>query len=46
MNTNMDFYSEFKNYATNHMGVSGMEFYNWEKLQASIYAENQSNLSE
>ena len=37
MNTNIDFHSEFRNYAMNHMGVSGMEFYNWEKSQASIY---------
>ena len=37
MNTNMDFYSEFKNYAMNHMGVSGMKFHDWEKLQTSIY---------
>ena len=37
MNTNMDFYSEFKNYAMNHMGISGMQFHYWDKLQASIY---------
>lgn len=37
MNTNMDFYSEFKNYAMNHMGISGMKFHDWEKLQTSIY---------
>jgi len=37
MNTNMDFYSEFKNYAMNHMGISGMQLHYWDKLQASIY---------
>lgn len=37
MNTNMDFYSEFKNYAMNHMGISGMQFHYWDKLQTSIY---------
>lgn len=37
MNTNTDFYSEFKNYAMNHMGISGMQLHYWDKLQASIY---------
>ena len=37
MNTNIDYYSEFKNYAIKHMGVSGMQFHYWDKLQASIY---------
>lgn len=37
MNTSMDFYSEFKNYAIKHMGISGMQFHYWDKLQASIY---------
>lgn len=34
----VDFYSEFRNYAIKHMGVSGMQFYNWEKLQNSLYS--------
>jgi ATP-dependent Clp protease protease subunit len=33
----MDYYSEFKNYAMNHMGISGMQLHYWDKLQASIY---------
>ena len=37
MNTSMDFYSEFKNYAIKHMGISGMQFHYWEKLQSTIY---------
>jgi len=37
INTNMDYYSEFKNYAMNHMGISGMQLHYWDKLQASIY---------
>ena len=37
MKTNLDFYSEFKNYATNHMGISGMQFHYWETLQSSLY---------
>ena len=37
MNTSVDFYSEFKNYAIKHMGISGMQFHYWEKLQSTIY---------
>ena len=37
MNNNMDYYGEFRNYAMNHMGISGMQFHYWEKLQATIY---------
>lgn len=33
----IDFYSEFKNYATNHMGISGMQLHYWEELQKNIY---------
>jgi ATP-dependent Clp protease protease subunit len=33
----IDFYSEFKDYATKHMGVSGLQFHYWEKLQDNIY---------
>jgi ATP-dependent Clp protease protease subunit len=35
--TNMDFYSEFENYATKHMGITGMQFRYWEQLQESLY---------
>ena len=35
---NVDFYSEFKNYAINHMGITGMQFHYWEQLQNSIYS--------
>ena len=37
----IDFYSEFKDYATKHMGVSGLQFHYWEKLQDNIYKNNQ-----
>ena len=37
INTNMDYYSEFKNYAMNHMGISGMQLHYWDKLQTSLY---------
>jgi len=37
----MDFYSEFKNYAMNHMGISGMEFHYWDKMQETLYANTQ-----
>jgi ATP-dependent Clp protease protease subunit len=33
----LDFYSEFKNYATKHMGISSIQFHYWENLQATIY---------
>lgn len=33
----IDFYSEFNNYATKHLGVSGLQMYYWEKLQDSLY---------
>jgi ATP-dependent Clp protease protease subunit len=33
----IDFYSEFKDYATKHMGVTGLQFHYWEKLQDRIY---------
>jgi ATP-dependent Clp protease protease subunit len=38
----IDFYSEFKNYAMNHMGVTTMEFHYWEKLQDRLYSSNAS----
>ena len=34
---NYDWYADFRNFATNHMGISGMQFHNWEILQNSIY---------
>lgn len=33
----LDFYSEFKDYATKHMGISSIQFHYWENLQATIY---------
>ena len=38
----LDFYSEFKDYATKHMGVSGLQFHYWEKLQDRIYSTSAS----
>jgi ATP-dependent Clp protease protease subunit len=32
----MNYTDEFKNYAIKHMGVSSMEFYEWEKLQDKL----------
>jgi hypothetical protein len=34
----LDYYSEFQNYNKKHMGMSGMEFYQWEQLQNTIYS--------
>lgn len=33
----IDFYSEFKDYATKHMGISGLQFHYWEQLQNTLY---------
>ena len=33
-----DYYGEFKNYALKHLGISGMQFHYWEKLQDRIYS--------
>lgn len=38
----VDFYSEFKDYATKHMGISSLDLYNWEKLQERIYGPSAS----
>ena len=45
MYSNIDFQSEFKSYAMKHLGVSGMEFYNWEQMQNSIYNSVMVNAS-
>ena len=34
----LDFYSEFKDYATKNMGVSGIQFHYWEQLQNTLYS--------
>ena len=34
----LDFYTEFKDYATKHMGVSGIQFHYWEQLQNTLYS--------
>ncbi len=33
----LDFFNEFKDYATKHLGVSGLQMHYWEKLQDSLY---------
>jgi ATP-dependent Clp protease protease subunit len=40
--TNFDYYGEFKEYAHKHLGVSGIQFHYWEKLQDRIYSPNAS----
>ena len=37
----LDFYNEFKDYATKHMGISSIQFHYWENLQATIYNNTQ-----
>jgi ATP-dependent Clp protease protease subunit len=39
----IDYYSEFKSYAIKHMGISGMQFHYWEKLQGTLYDSIQVN---
>jgi ATP-dependent Clp protease protease subunit len=38
----MDYGKEFKNYAINHMGISGLDFHNWELLQERLYSPQAS----
>lgn len=33
----MDYYSEFKDYAIKHMGITGLQFHYWDQLQDSLY---------
>jgi ATP-dependent Clp protease protease subunit len=33
----MNYTNEFKEYAIKHMGISGIDFHNWEQLQEKIY---------
>ena len=39
---NYEFYSEFKDYAKKHLGVSGMQLHYWEQLQNRIYSPSAS----
>jgi ATP-dependent Clp protease, protease subunit len=43
----IDYYNEFQNYATKHMGISSIQFHYWETLQASLYnnVQTQGNLT-
>jgi len=34
---NYDWYADFKNFAINSMGISGMQFHYWEQLQNTLY---------
>ena len=36
----MDLTNEFRDYAIKHMGVSSMEFYQWEQMQERLYGAN------
>jgi ATP-dependent Clp protease protease subunit len=38
----MNITDEFKNYAVNHMGVSSLEFYQWEQIQEKLYGPSAS----
>lgn len=43
--SSIDWYSEFKNYCVSHMGISGMQFFYWEKMQESLYGNVQASLT-
>ena len=34
----IDMYNEFSEYAIKHMGITGLQFHYWEKLQESLYS--------
>ena len=36
----LDFHSEFKDFAMKHVGITGMQFHYWDKLQDNIYSGN------
>jgi len=38
----MDYGNDFKDYAIKHLGVSSLEFYQWEKLQETLYGAKAS----
>ena len=40
--THSDYYGEFKKYVIKNMGVSGMQFHYWEKLQDRLYSTSAS----
>jgi ATP-dependent Clp protease protease subunit len=37
MYSQVDFQKEFRDYAIKHMGISGSQFYYWDKMQANVY---------
>jgi len=37
----IDYYSEFKDYAIKHMGISGLQFHYWDKMQETLYGNTQ-----
>ena len=39
--SSMDYYSEFKNYAMKHMGISSMQLHYWDKMQENLYSNVQ-----
>ena len=42
---NYDWYADFRSFAMNHMGVSGIQFHYWEKLQDSLYNNVNASLT-
>lgn len=40
-----DWYADFRNFCMSHMGISGMQFHYWEKMQDTIYGNIQASLT-
>ena len=38
----MNLHNEFREYAIKHMGITPMEFYQWEQIQERLYGANAS----
>lgn len=38
----IDYYSEFKKYAMDHMGISGIQFHYWDQMQNTLYSNVQT----
>lgn len=42
---NYDWYVDFKNYCMSNLGISGMQFHYWEKMQETLYSNVNASLT-
>lgn len=40
-----DWYADFKNFCTQHLGISGIQFHYWEKMQDTLYSNVQASMT-